>query len=60
MGATLRALPRNARFRATSEESDMSIKPEHNDVSPYILTQDAKALTKFLAAVFGATEAVAR
>jgi PhnB protein len=34
----------------------MSIKPEHNDVSPYILTQDAKALTKFLAAVFGATE----
>jgi uncharacterized glyoxalase superfamily protein PhnB len=34
----------------------MSIKPGQNDLCPYILTQDAKVLTKFLAAVFGATE----
>jgi PhnB protein len=34
----------------------MSVKAEHNDVCPYILTQDAKVLTKFLTAVFGATE----
>jgi uncharacterized glyoxalase superfamily protein PhnB len=34
----------------------MSIKPEHNDVCPYILTSDAKVLTKFLSKVFGATE----
>jgi PhnB protein len=34
----------------------MSIKPGHNDVCPYILTQDAKALSKFLTAVFGASE----
>ena len=34
----------------------MSIKAEHNDVCPYILTQDAKLLAKFLTAVFGASE----
>jgi PhnB protein len=34
----------------------MSIKSGHNDVCPYILTQDANALAKFLTAVFDATE----
>lgn len=34
----------------------MSIKAEHNDVCPYILTQDAKVLAKFLTTVFGASE----